>query len=85
MKLKSRAYVVTMETILPGINSVRIDDESGVSHEVNGQSKDLESALFMCNALNEWRENYAQGCIDQTISLMEEINDEVRTKAIAGS
>lgn len=58
MKLKSRAYVVTMGTILPGINSVRIDDENGVSHEVNGQSKDLESALFMCRALNAWRESY---------------------------
>lgn len=48
-------------------------------------SDDVGAAGKLCEDLNAWRENYAQGCIDQTISLMEEINDEVRTKAIAGS
>lgn len=89
MKLQGKAYVVKDEWgqgvyIMHNTGSNEIPFQLRYFEKIH-DSYNHDSAENLCLSLNSWRESYAQDCIDQTISLMEEINDQVRVEKIAGS
>jgi len=75
MKLQGKAYLEEVG-ICGSVRVVIGTDLSRpyVASEIIWEAENPK-AHALCRALNAWRESYAQDCIDQTISLMEEIND----------
>jgi len=84
MKLQGKAYVRKGEW--GKIVCIENDTDTTVPLVIRTfTSSDGNDAENLCLSLNNWRESYAQDCIDQTISLMEEINDKETVDRIAGS
>jgi len=84
MKLQGKAYVRKGEW--GKIVCIENDTDTTVPLVIRTFTRsDGDDAENLCLSLNNWRESYAQDCIDQTISLMEEINDKATIERIAGS